>query len=141
MELQHHSDTDSGWEWRAALERRVSCQWDFTQLFPHGLFPAACSQVGATAHLSWPGVLAAKPQRGKMILEAVRAPRSVCTCVTTQGTGLKRRPLHKNYELRHPNGAERSKWSVDIQTATCHLELWMHLQIGSVFVNQYMQCC
>lgn len=112
----------------------VSCQRDFSQLVPHTPVPAACSQAAATAHLNWPGALAAKPRGGKMVLEAVSAPRSVCTCVTTRGTGLKRRALWKT-----------TSWDIqmewDIQMAICHLGLWMYLQIGSVFVNQYMQCC
>lgn len=104
--LRHRLGMGAGEQlWREG----VSCQWDFSQLLPHGLFPAACSQAAATAQLSWPGALAAKPQRGKMVLEAVSAPRSVCTCVTAQGTGLKWRPLCKHGELRHPNGVEISK--------------------------------
>lgn len=105
----------------------VSCRWDFSQLLPHGLLPEAAPRL-QPQHI-WAG-LAAKPQRGNTGLEGVSEPRSVCTFVTTQGTGLKRRPLCKNNELRHPNGVEISKWSQDIQMAMCPLGLWMYLQIG-----------
>lgn len=128
-----------GGSWRAALEKRGQVPVGLLPAPPTRSFPSSlpgCSH--STSELAW--ALAAKPQRGKMVLEAVGAPRPVCTCVTTQGIGLKRRPVCKNYELRHPNGAEISKWSQNIQMALCHLGLWMYLQIGSLFVNEYMQC-
>lgn len=49
--LRHRLRVGAGEQlWR----KGVRCQWDFSQLLPHGLFPAA-SQAAATAHLSWPG--------------------------------------------------------------------------------------
>lgn len=70
--LRHRLGVGAGEQlWREG----VSCQWDFSQLLPRGL-PAVCSQAAATAYLSCPGAQAAKPQRGKMVLEGVSAPSS-----------------------------------------------------------------
>lgn len=121
--------------WGGSWREGLSCQGTS----PSSSHTVSAQQPAPTAHLSWPGALAARPHRGKMLLEAVSACRSVCTCVNPQGTGLKRSPPCKNCELRHPNGVEVSKLSQGIQMAMCPLGLWMYSQIGSVFVNQYMQ--
>lgn len=117
-----------GAEARAIPERRGQLPTGLlpappTHSFPSSLLPG-CSH--STSELAW-SAGSQTSEREKGLTEAVSAPRSACTCVTTQGIGLKRRPLCKNYKLRYPNGVKTSKWPCATWGYVCVCKLLLYL--------------